>query len=109
MNPALAAAQKYRASKTGISTKIIASGEVAGIMRTQDCTAIAEYAKAQHNGGYHGTSEVKHAARLPFVIVERYCNDNGVTFQEAMRDPVHFRRMCQDPKNKDFRIWKGDF
>lgn len=109
MNPALAAAQKYRASKTGISTKIIASGEVAGIMRTQDCTAIAEYAKAQHNGGYHGTSEVKHAARLPLVIVEQYCNDNGVTFEQFMKDPTHVARCVKDPKNDAFRIWKGNF
>jgi len=108
MNPALAAIQKRR-STHDISTKVIDSGEVSGIMRTQDCTAIAEYAKAQHNGGYHGTSEVKHAARLPLVIVEQYCNDNGVSFEQFMKDPVHIRRIVKDPKNDAFRIWKGNF
>lgn len=109
MNPALAAAQKYRASKHGISTRIIQSGEVSGILRTQDCNAIAEYAKAQHNGGYHGTAEVKHAARLPLAIVEQYCNDTGITFSEFIKNPVHVARVVKDPKNDAFRIWKGNF
>ena len=108
MNPALAAIQRRRASHD-ISTKIIASGEVSGIVRTQDCTAIAEYAKAQHNGGYTGTSEVKHAARLPLVIVEQYCNDSGISFEEFMKNPVHVARCVKDPKNDAFRIWKGNF
>ncbi len=77
------------------------------IGRSQDCTPIAEYAKAQHNAGAFGSSEMKHAARLPNVIIEKYCNDRGVTFAEFMANPVHVKRCVQDPANDAFRIWKG--
>ncbi|UOD28783.1 hypothetical protein INH39_25580 [Massilia violaceinigra] len=77
------------------------------IGRSQDCTAIAEDAKRRHNAGEFGTSELKHAARIPNVIVEQYCNDTGVSFEQFMADPVHIKRVVQDPKNDAFRIWKG--
>lgn len=79
------------------------------IARSQDCTPIAEYAKAQHNAGFHGSSEVKHAARIPNVIVEKYCNEQRITFEQFMGDPVHIRRVVQNPDNDAFRIWKGNF
>jgi len=109
MNPALVAIQKHRASKHEVSTRYIDTGEVSGILRTQDCTPIAEYAKAQHNAGMFGTTDVKHAAKLPLVIVEKYCNDIGITFSEFMQNPIHIKRVTLDPKNSDFRIWKGNF
>lgn len=77
------------------------------IANSQDCTPIADYAKAQHNAGYHGSSEVKHAARIPLVIAEAYCNTNGVTFAELMTDTKHMKRLVEDPANAAFRIWKG--
>ena len=73
----------------------------------QDCTPIAELAKALHREGFHGSSEFRHAAKLPDVAVDAYCNNNGITFQEFMNDPKHIRAMCNDPTLKDFRIWPG--
>lgn len=73
----------------------------------QDCTPYVERTKALHNEGVHGTSELKHAASIPFVIVEKYCNDNGITFQEFMRGREHIKRMCNDPSLKAFRVWPG--
>lgn len=73
----------------------------------QDCTAIAEHTKALHNSGYTGSSDMKLAASLPFVIVEKYCNDNGVTMHELNSSQEHKRRMLNDPANAHFRVWKG--
>lgn len=78
------------------------------IANSQDCTSIAEHCKALHNDGQHGSGEMRHAALIPLVIVEKYCNDNGVSFREFMGNPVHIKRMCNDPDNAMFRIWKGD-
>jgi len=75
--------------------------------RFQDCNAIAERAKAMHNEGIHGSSEMRLAASLPFVIVEKYCNDNGITFQEFCNNPAHTKRIVEAPENAAFRIWKG--
>ena len=92
-----------------IASRHILVGDDMHTIRTQDCTPIAEYAKAQHNAGMTGSADVKHAARLPMVIVEAYCNENGVSFAEFMQNPVHVKRLVQDPKNDAFRIWKGNF
>ena len=48
----------------------------------QDATPIVENVKAMHNAGLHGSSEMKLAARIPRIMIEKYCNDNGITFQE---------------------------
>lgn len=73
----------------------------------QDCTPIAEYAKARHNAGLTGSGDMKLAASIPFVIVEKYCNDNNITFAEFSRDKAHTRRLLTDPALSHFRIWKG--
>jgi hypothetical protein len=75
--------------------------------RVQDCAPIADRAKALHNEGLHGSSEMKHAASIPFVIVERYCNDNGISFQEFCNGEEHIRRMVNDPSLAHFRVWNG--
>lgn len=92
-----------------LSTEIFTQDDKLIIGRTQDCTAILEDAKRRHNEGQHGSADVKHAARIPNVIVEKYCNENGVTFAEFMADPVHIKRLVQHPDNSMFRIWKGNF
>lgn len=73
----------------------------------QDCTAIHEDAKARHNVGFHGSSDMKHAARIPNVVIETYCNVHGVEFSEFMQNPVHLKRVLNDPALKNFRIWPG--
>ncbi len=90
-----------------LHTQLHEQGDRLIIANSQDCTPIAEYAKAQHNAGFHGTSEVKHAARIPLVVVEHYCNTHGVTFADVMTDRAHMKRIVEDPVNEHFRIWKG--
>ena len=77
------------------------------VQRTQDCSPILELCKAQHNEGIHGSGDMKLAAKLPFVVVENYCNVNNVDFSEVMNNPVHIRRMLNDTALSGFRIWKG--
>jgi hypothetical protein len=90
-----------------LSTSYHAQGDELIINRSQDCTPVAEFAKAQHNAGFHGSSEVKHAASIPMVIVEKYCNDNQVSFADFMDDPAHIKRVVEHPDNSLFRIWPG--
>jgi hypothetical protein len=90
-----------------IKTQVHAKDGDVTVERTQDCTPIAEWAKAKHNAGEFGSSELKLAARIPNIIVEKYCNDNNLFFSEVIQDPVHMRRIVQDPANSMFRIWSG--
>lgn len=74
----------------------------------QDCTAIAERAKALQNGGYTGPSkDMKLAASVPFVFVEKYLNDNNISMQTLAKDQAHQRRLLGDPALAHFRVWKG--
>lgn len=73
----------------------------------QDCTPILEDATRRRVEGMTGTSEMKHAARFPAVLVEKYCNTAGITFAEFMQNKVHVRRMLGDPALSGFRIWEG--
>ena len=75
--------------------------------RTQDCTPIAERAKALHNEGLHGSSDFKHAASIPAVIVESYCNQHNIDFAEFMGNKEHIKRLCNDPTFSQFRVWPG--
>lgn len=74
----------------------------------QDCTAIAERAKAMHNMGHTGpSSEMKLAATVPFVFVDKYLADNQIDMQTLMRDQAHQKRLLGDPALAHFRVWKG--
>lgn len=68
---------------------------------------ILEFCKAQHNAGFHGSSEMRHVAEVPYIVVEQYCAKNGITMHEFVCNPQHQRRLLEDPNNSLFRIWKG--
>lgn len=73
----------------------------------QDCSAIAEYTKARQNEGLTGSSEMRLAASMPLVMVEKYCNDRGITFHEFSGSESHKKALLNDPALAHFRIWNG--
>lgn len=77
------------------------------VSNTQDCTPIAERATAMRNQGIHGSSEMRLAATIPNVMIEKYCNDNGISYAEWSSNREHIRRMLQDPALAHFRVWPG--
>lgn len=75
--------------------------------RSQECGVILDDATRRRNEGLHGSSEMRHAARLPVVAVERYCNDAGISFSDFCANPEHARKMLNDPALAGFRVWEG--
>lgn len=73
----------------------------------QDCAPIAERAKAMNREGIHGSSDMRLAASIPFVMIEAYLNLNALTLNEFQRDKTHIRAMLNDPALAHFRIWPG--
>lgn len=106
MNPVLQARMRKRQQQE-VATRFIIEGDQMHTVRTQDCTPIAERAYAMHKEGMHGTSELKLAATIPNVIIERYMNERGLSFAEVIGDDKHMRAICNNPDNKMFRIWPG--
>ncbi len=45
--------------------------------------------------------DLKHVARVPVHIVEKAMREGWYNDQAA------WRKWCNDPDNKDFRVWKG--
>lgn len=74
------------------------------VERVQDCEPVLESAKRLHNEGVHGSREMRHVARFPKVLVEKYCNQHGITLHEWLVNPVHAERMLNDPDLKYFRV-----
>lgn len=77
------------------------------IERIQDCTPILEHAKALSSVGAVGSSEMRHAASFPAVLVEQYLNTHGIDFREFTMNPEHVTRMLNDSALSGFRIWQG--
>ena len=90
-----------------IGTNVTEHDGLLVVERVQQCAPIAEVTTALHNEGLHGSSEMRHAAELPAVMVEAYCNDHGITFQEWLQNPEHIKAMLRDPALAAFRIWPG--
>lgn len=77
------------------------------IERIQDVEPQLNFCRAANNEGLTGSADMKHAARIPNVIIERYLNDNNITMHEFMNNDDHIKRMLNDPSLGHFRIWKG--
>lgn len=73
----------------------------------QDCTPIVEACKAAHNEGRHGSADMRLAASVPLVVIERYMHDHGLTFEAFSNDPFHKRAILNDPALAHFRVWPG--
>ena len=72
-----------------------------------DVKAVAEHCGQLRSVGATGSSEMKHVARVPAILVQKYLNDNGVTMAQFMRDPQHAERFLADPALAHFRVWQG--
>lgn len=77
------------------------------VRRVQDVEPVLEEAKARASAGLVGNKDFWHMAELPFVIVEKYCNDKGITFAEFMGNTDHVRAMVNDPALANFRVHGG--
>ena len=69
--------------------------------------AIADNAKRLHNEGYHGSSDMKHAARVDPVMIEAYLNRMGITYHEFACSQSHMKAFLMQPEISAFRIWPG--
>ena len=91
----------------GMQTRLHVQDGTVTFASSQDCTPILEQTTRLHNAGEHGSSEMKHAARIPQIMIEEYLKVNGILFSEFCSNQDHIKRMLNDPALSGFRIWKG--
>lgn len=99
--------QKPTSGFVGLHRDIIDQDGKTIFTTSQDCTPIAEWCKIQHNEGNHGSADMKFAMRIGPVMIEKYINETGITYEEFMSEECHIRAILNNPEYADFRIWKG--
>jgi len=77
------------------------------IERVQDCEPILKACKEKNNHRINQGKDIKLAASIPSVLVEKYINDKGITFSEFINNQAHIRTILNDPDLAYFRIWQG--
>lgn len=77
------------------------------VASAQDVEPILTACHDRQAAGQHGSGEMRHAASIPMVLVERYCTEQGISFQEWLQDKTHVKAMLNDPALSAFRIWRG--
>jgi hypothetical protein len=88
-----------------MQTQFVEQDDKVIVNRLQDCTPILENCKALSD--FEQKGEMKLAARIPYIVIETYINDNKITMQEFMNNNEHIKRLVNSPDLKHFRVWNG--
>lgn len=90
-----------------IHTQVSFDGDDMTQNRLQDVEPHMNHAAYLRSMGEVGTKEMRHAAVLPNVLVEKYLNDHGISMHEFTVNPEHLKRMLNSPELAAFRVWQG--
>lgn len=90
-----------------VKTDVVSQDGQLIVVREARFDGLLDTCKALHNEGLHGDQELPVLAHVPGLLIEDYCNRNGVTFRDFMRDDAHVRRFLNDPAIEHFRVKKG--
>lgn len=92
----------------GIETKIHVEDEKLVFERVADLQPILDQAADLRSGGFTKTGMGDyHVAKIPALVIEKYCNQVGITFHEFCVNDQHVTRILNDPDYKLFRVWEG--
>lgn len=72
-----------------------------------DLHAVADHCKALRSAGLNGDRDMRKLAVIPGIIIQQYMNENGVSYAEFMRNPVHANKMLNDRALSGFRTHEG--
>lgn len=98
----------HRETRDGVSTVVHLNGDGQIVTGTeQDCAPIVENVKDLKAHGELGSSDMRHVARVPFVVVEKFCNERGISFREFMISDVEKSAFLNSPDFKLLRVWEG--
>lgn len=87
----------------------VGTDHMAGIHEASvsDLKMVADHCGHLRSAGMTGSKDMKLAASVPAFFVQKYINDNGLTFADFMKDQKHVDRFLSDPALAHFRVWTG--
>lgn len=89
------------------TTGFWSEGGAVTLRRSQDVEPYLDHVQALRSAGGTGSSDFRHAAKIPFAAIEAYLAHAGIDLHEFHVNPVHLRRMLNDPALAGYRIWQG--
>ena len=89
------------------TTGVWSEGGAVTMRRSQDVTPYLDEVKALRHAGETGSATFRHAAKIPFGVIENYLATTGIDLHEFNVNPAHLKTMLNDPALAGFRIWSG--
>ena len=74
--------------------------------KLSDLREVESFCKKQSDVQKAGT-DFKHAATVPAWVIQKFCNERGVTFKELMRSSLMTNYFLDSEYCAPWRIWKG--
>lgn len=96
-----------------VKTKYHYEGGRLIVERVQDIEPTIEANKKEmgewsgHNESSRWKGDFHHVARIPEVVIEKWCNENGFTYADFIKDPKIAKRFLNDSQNCLFRTKPG--
>lgn len=73
----------------------------------QDVEPILNHVKYLRESGQTGSSELRHAAKIPWAVSEAWRIARGISFHEMMANPIHAAAFLNSEEARPYRIWQG--
>lgn len=77
------------------------------VAHTERFDGLLDHNAELRNTGQHGSKDMKHVANIPGIMIEKYCLDNGVGWDEFFQEQKHMKALLNDPAMAYFRIAPG--
>lgn len=92
----------------GVATVYHDLGDRVVVQNVQDVSAIVEANKRAYNDASGCKSEMVHIGRIPVVIMERWCKEDGINYM-AKENMKALLRKLENPDNRMFKTHPGKF
>lgn len=89
------------------TTALVTDGDKVHHREAQDVEPVLNHVKYLRETGQVGSSELRHAAKIPWVVSENWRKARGISFHEMMANPAHAAAFLNSEEAAPYRIWKG--
>lgn len=74
---------------------------------SQDVDPVLQHAKYLRETGQTGDGEMRHAAKIPWVVSENWRKARGISFHEMMTNKAIASQFLNSEEARPYRIWQG--
>jgi len=83
--------------------------DTATVVQSHDVNPVLDQVRARKSAGLIGNSEKRHVATVPFALIETWCREAGVRFDDADAVKELMHRKLQSGEFSALRLWEGRY